>query len=1040
MKNFILILCLATFSQWVYAQNKQITGRVVDTKGEAAIGASILEKGTTNGTITDFDGNFKLTVGPKAVLQISYIGYKTQEIPVANKTKLNITMEEDTEVLDEVVVVGYGAQKKESVVGAISQVSSKELLKSPAANISQAIAGKISGVITSQTSGAPGSDDMKIYIRGRASFAGDNQPLILVDGVEREFSQIAPDDIESISTLKDASATAVYGVRGANGVMLITTKRGKEQKPTVSLTANWQIQSPTRQDTYLDSYNSVVLLEEALANDGLPSQYSASDIEMYKRASAGQLSGIDALLYPNVDWYDTVLRNSAPAQRYNVNIQGGTKRMRYFTSAEYYNQQGLFKEFSQDEYGNKSNSSFKRFAFRANLDFLMTKDLTLSVNFGTRFEERRGPNSNESRDGTYSQAFYEMNHTPGWLFPVSYTVGEGEDQKTLYSGSSQYQNNIVARFAKAGFYRSTNTINETNFIVDYKMDWLTKGLAAKGMVSFDYDAYYRRAFSADFATYELNDRTNYNSIDAYTQFNTDTELAYLGNDQTTTYKLYMEFQLNWARKFGKHDITAMALYNQNDYRYQADLAERYQGLVGRATYGYDDRYLAEVNFGYNGSENFAKGKRYGLFPSFALGWVISNEPFYKKSNISKIMNSLKIRGSLGWVGNDRVWAYDPVANTSTEARFIYLQQYEYVDTSNTDNSYIFGIGDNRVQGIRQGRVANKDVSWETSRKLNIGLEAGLFNNALTFNIDYFHERRSDILTQVQTMPSYVGTVFSPANIGIVQNQGVELEVNHSRFIGPDFSYSIKGNMSFARNKVIDMGTPLGVLPYQRPEGYPIDTPLKLITLGYFQDYDDIERSPSQLALEGNTEVHPGDLKYKDINGDGVIDRADFIRTGYPLVPEIQYGINLSLSYKGFDVGVLFQGSTHVSFDKNWEAMWAFSNGDNVYDKHWSYWTPEMGDANAKYTQMYGKYQNNEAGADYTLSDGSYIRLKNLDIGYTLPKKITEKAFIKTIRIYFSALNLATWAKEPYLDPDNRDNRAANMPPMKAYNFGLNINF
>jgi len=320
------------------------------------------------------------------------------------------------------------------------------------------------------------------------------------------------------------------------------------------------------------------------------------------------------------------------------------------------------------------------------------------------------------------------------------------------------------------------------------------------------------------------------------------------------------------------------------------------------------------------------------------------------------------------------------------------------------------------------------------------LEAGLFNNALTFNIDYFHERRSDILTQVQTMPSYVGTVFSPANIGIVQNQGVELEVNHSRFIGPDFSYSIKGNMSFARNKVIDMGTPLGVLPYQRPEGYPIDTPLKLITLGYFQDYDDIERSPSQLALEGNTEVHPGDLKYKDINGDGVIDRADFIRTGYPLVPEIQYGINLSLSYKGFDVGVLFQGSTHVSFDKNWEAMWAFSNGDNVYDKHWSYWTPEMGDANAKYTQMYGKYQNNEAGADYTLSDGSYIRLKNLDIGYTLPKKITEKAFIKTIRIYFSALNLATWAKEPYLDPDNRDNRAANMPPMKAYNFGLNINF
>ena len=296
-------------------------------------------------------------------------------------------------------------------------MSSKELLKSPSGNVSQALAGKISGVITSQTSGAPGADDAQIYIRGRASFAGDNQPLILVDGVEREFSQISPDDIESISVLKDASATAVYGVRGANGVMLITTKRGKDQKPTVSLTANWQVQSPTRKDTYLDSYDSVVLLEEARANDGLGSQYSAYDIEMYKKSRNGQLSGLDAMLYPNVDWYDTVLRSTAPAQRYNVNVQGGTKRVRYFASAEYYNQQGLFKNFSTDQYGNSSNSSYRRYAFRGNLDFLVTDDLTVSVNFGTRFEERRGPNSDERLDGSYSEVFYELNHTPGWLFP-----------------------------------------------------------------------------------------------------------------------------------------------------------------------------------------------------------------------------------------------------------------------------------------------------------------------------------------------------------------------------------------------------------------------------------------------------------------------------------------------------------------------------------------------------------------------------------------------------------------------------------------------
>lgn len=615
--GLLLMLVLLMSGQLLFAQSRQVTGVVKDPAGETIIGASVLEKGTTNGTITDFDGNFSLNVSSdKAVLVISYVGYKTQEISIAGKNSLIVTLPEDTETLEEVVVVGYGAQKKESVVGAISQVSSKELLSSPAANVSQAIAGKISGVITTQTSGAPGSDDTQINIRGRATFAGDGSPLILVDGVERSFSQIAPDDIESISVLKDASATAVYGVRGANGVMLITTKRGKEQKPEVNLTANWQIQSPTRKDTYLDSYQSVTLLEEALANDGLPSQFSANDIEMYRKSVAGQLNGLEAMLYPNVDWYDQVLKSSAPAQRYNVSVRGGTKRMRYYASGEFYDQKGLVKNLSQDMYGNSSSPSYRRYAFRANMDLFLTKDLTFSVNFGTRFEERRGSNTNESNN--YSETFYELNHTPGWLFPVSYEVQNGESTRTLYGGSSQYQNNIVGRLAQGGYYRATNTINETNFIVDYKLGWLTEGLSTKGMVSFDYDSYYKRLFSADFATYELNDRDNYTQIDAYNRFNTDGELAY-SKATSTTYKLYMEAQLNYARSFGKHDVTAMVLYNQNDYRYNSELAKRYQGLVGRLTYGYDDRYLAEINAGYNGSENFIKGKRFGFFPRLLRG-------------------------------------------------------------------------------------------------------------------------------------------------------------------------------------------------------------------------------------------------------------------------------------------------------------------------------------------------------------------------------------------------------------------------------------
>ena len=1023
MKNFILILCLATFSQWVYAQNKQITGRVVDTKGEAAIGASILEKGTTNGTITDFDGNFKLTVGPKAVLQISYIGYKTQEIPVANKTKLNITMEEDTEVLDEVVVVGYGAQKKESVVGAISQVSSKELLKSPAANISQAIAGKISGVITSQTSGAPGADDMKIYIRGRASFAGDNQPLILVDGVEREFSQIAPDDIESISTLKDASATAVYGVRGANGVMLITTKRGKEQKPTVSLTANWQIQSPTRQDTYLDSYNSVVLLEEALANDGLPSQYSASDIEMYKRASAGQLSGIDALLYPNVNWYDTVLRNSAPAQRYNVNIQGGTKRMRYFTSAEYYNQQGLFKEFSQDEYGNKSNSSFKRFAFRANLDFLMTKDLTLSVNFGTRFEERRGPNSNESRDGTYSQAFYEMNHTPGWLFPVSYTVGEGEDQKTLYSGSSQYQNNIVARFAKAGFYRSTNTINETNFIVDYKMDWLTKGLAAKGMVSFDYDAYYMRAFNADFATYELNDRNNYNSIDAYTQFNTDTELAYLGNNQTTTYKLYMEFQLNWARKFGKHDITAMALYNQNDYRYQADLAERYQGLVGRATYGYDDRYLAEVNFGYNGSENFMRGRRFGFFPSFSAGWRINQESFMQDASW---IDNLKLRASWGQLGNiNNVGQYDYFAT--------YVQGGNY----NFENTI--------VSGIREGKPANPGLGWETVTITNVGVDFDILNGLFSFTGEFYDKQTKDILLSYPS-PAEVGINSDykvSQNIGKVSNKGLEFNISHNKSIG-DFSYTVGFNLSKNWNKVKDLGAndPMIEDPWIKKVGYAIGTFYGFRSDGLLTQ-EDIDNG--NYITDGIT-PQAGDIKYVDLDGDGKLTDKDRDYLACD-VPDITYGVNLNLRYKGFELSMFGQGVTGTMVRFYQEQAWAFSDNASPREFHLKRWTVDNPDPNAAYPRIYPRTSAhstfNNKFSDFWLFDSDYFRIKNITFGYNFNKHQIQHLGVYALKLYVSAENPFTIRADHRMedfDPETPSGRGTDTRGTSSISLGVNLTF
>lgn len=1027
LPRLLLTLILTVSVQLTFAQGRIVTGKVTDTNGDEAIGASVLEKGTKNGTVTDVDGTFRIVVENDAVLQISYIGYITQEVPVGNRTSLNIILATNEEMLEEVVVVGYGAQKKESVIGAISQVTSSDLLGTPSANISQAIAGKIPGVITTQTSGAPGSDDTQIFIRGRASFAGDNQPLILVDGIEREFSQIAPDDIETISVLKDASATAVYGVRGANGVMLITTKRGREQKPVVSLTANWQSQSPTRDDTYLNAYNSVLLLEEALANDGLTSQYSAADLEMYKKSSNGELKGLDALLYPDVDWYDTVLRNSAPAQRYNVNIQGGTKRMRYFVSAEYYNQKGLFKNFSTDQFGNKSNSSYSRYAFRANLDFLMTRNLTLSVNFGTRFEERNGPNSDERRNGSYSEVFYEMNHTPGWIFPVAYEIGEGEEMKNLYGGSSQYQNNIVARLAGGGFYRATNTINETNFILDYKMDWLTSGLSGKAMVSFDYDSYYNRQFTANFATYELNDRNNYQSINAYNQFNTDTELAYAGHNQTTLYKLYMEYQLNYARRFGVHDITAMVLYNQNDYRYQAELAERYQGLVGRITYGYDDRYLAEANFGYNGSENFMSGNRFGFFPSLSLGWRISNESFMESTQ--EWLHNLKLRASYGEVGND-VYLLN-----GSKQRFLYQAIWTQLS-----NAYYFGTTGNT--GIYESQYPNYGVTWERAHKYNAGVDFGLWGSMVDGSIDIFHEKRKDILTPYQTRPEWVGVNMAAGNLGETKNSGFEIELRHHKRIGKDFRYNVGFTFSHAQNEIINRDEPAGKTDYRKQEGHPINQYFGLVCDG-FVTAADLANPDFPVSTFGT--VQAGDLKYRDMNNDGFIDDRDETFIGYSDIPENSYSVTLGCDYKGIGFSIMFQGVDKVSRYYDAEAMYAFVNGGKAKEHHLDRWNPNRTEAenlaNAQYPLLHydGHGDHNQRRNSFFLKNGSFFRLKNIEVSYSIPTRYINKLYMSDCRLYINANNLITWDHlDGLCDPESQGSN--RYPIMKAVNFGVNIKF
>jgi len=1010
MKKHIILYLFLFIGSALFGQKSTVAGIVVDSKtGEPLMGVSIYNSKEKAGTITDINGNFSLSLkGQAADLNISYIGYKSMVVPVKENKTLSVKLEENQQNLDEVVVIGYGTQKKETMVGAVSSIKSKSLLTVPASNLTQSIAGKVSGVAVVQSSGEIGRDEAAIYIRGKATFSDENaKPLIIVDGIIREgFAQIDPNEIETINILKDASATAVYGVKGANGVVIVTTKRGITGKPQISVTTQVASNFPMRLHRALDSYHSVLLKNEVLNNAGSQPEYTASDLMKYR-------TNVSPYTHPDVDWIDEIMKPYSIQQQYNVNVRGGTKTVRYFISGGFFNQDSPFK-------GDKI-TKFDRYNFRSNLDIDITKNLLASINLGARIEDRNYPASMQYNTWEIYHAAYARS---GRKYPAYNMDGS-------YAGDTDFPN-IHATIEDSGVFEENKNTLEVGINLQYKLDKLIRGLSVKGQVAYDDDSKHGKVYNKNVAVYQYQYAT-----DTYIQNGQDRPLRWGWEYVDNFRKTYVETGLTYQREFGKHNVNVLLLGNRMISGFNTELPYASQGVVGRFVYGYASKYLAEFNVGYNGSENFAKGRRYGLFPAFATGWVLSNEKFFKESSLYKIINNLKLRASLGWVGNDRAWSYDPVSRTTSTARFIYLQQYEY---ATSDNSYMFGVGDNIVNGIRQGLIANPGVSWETSRKLNIGIESSFFNSLINLNVDYFHELRTNILTSLQAVPGYIGTTFSPANIGEVMNQGFEVELTHNYEVNKDFSYNIKGNFSFARNKIINMGTSNSVLPYQRAEGYSIDTPLKLVTIGYFQDYKDIENSPSQLALDGNSDVRPGDLKYKDVNQDGVIDHNDFIRTGYPTVPEIQYGINFGASYKGFDFSVMFQGTANVSFDKNWEIMWAFSNGDNVYPQHWYYWTPETGNSKAQYTELYGKYQNNEAGADYTLSDGRYIRLKNLDFGYTLPQKFTEKIGIKIIRVYVSGLNLFTWSKEPYLDPDNRNNRGGYMPPMQSFNFGANINF
>lgn len=1044
MKKFLLIFVLTLICSSLFSQNR-VSGIVVDDNGIPLPGVSVVEKGAIsatstkpNGTVSDVSGKFSLsTRQPQGILSFSFIGMTTISRTFKGSEVLKITMTESKTDLDEVVVVGYGSQKKVSVVGAISTVSTKELVQSPAANLSNALAGRLTGLTTVQNTGQPGKDDASLFIRGRSTWVNAT-PLYIVDGVEREnFTQVDANEVETISILKDASATAVYGVRGANGVLIITTKRGKDQKPVVSLSAQYGLQQPVRLPNYMNSYKTALLRNEAYLNDG----YSADQLPFQPNALEAFRTHSDPYHYPDVDWYKEVLKPSTPQSQYNLNVRGGTKTARYFLSAGYFNQEGLFNTNMNADYN--TNYQFNRFNFRSNLDIDVSKYLTVTVSMTARMEDTNEPGATGFTTGENQMAFGSLTRTTPYETPVFQANGK--------PGVGPAGVNPWLTVNGFGFTQNKKDVVESSISLNYKLDNITPGLFAKALVS--YDSYYseQKVFSKQTQAFRLDSGPD--EDDSYTLFGQDTKLNYTGGYLGDYSKTYLEGSLNYSHKFDKHNFTGMLLGNMDEKRNSGVyIPFRTMGLSARVTYDYDQRYFGEVNMGYNGSENFERGKRFGLFPALAAGWVISNEEFFKNS--IRFIDFMKVRASYGMVGNDKIGG----------GRFMYSEEYS------TRNGWVapsvpnFGVNGGSVDIITLSRIANPNLTWEKANKYNLGLETNFFDSHLTTVFDGFLEYRRDILMDRASIPLYLGVTPPSANIGKTKNSGLELEVKYSNKIGKDFDYWVRANYSYAKNIVVAKDEPANKIPWQKEEGYSINQFYGYQVLGFF-DITDFDSNGNLIGKDSKGVQYakqlvgeapkPGDFIYKDVNADGVVDDRDKVAIGYADIPEGTYGFSYGFNWKGFDFSMMWQGSYNVSLRIGSEVMYEFCEGGKVQDFHegrWAYYTdPFTGKlVDTRATATYPRLHSQSSSPNWTpnsffLYNSSYLKLRNMEIGYTLPIKQLKSLGISQLRVYANGNNLLTFSKVKQVDPEgpgtgsNRE-RGWNYPQLALYNMGINVTF
>ena len=1033
---FMMMICCLS----IQAQKINVKGHVVDGSGEELIGATVKIKGNPNaGTVTDMDGNFMISVpSENSVLVVTYVGMNTQEVKVGKKREFKITLADDNS-LGEVVVVGYGQQKKASVVGSITQTTGEVLERAAGvSDIGAALTGNLPGVTTMQGNGMPGEEEPQIIIRGSSSW-NNSDPLVLVDGIERPMSSVDISSVESISVLKDASATAVYGVKGANGVILITTKRGQEGKAKIDVGFNTTLKSPSKLPNKYDSYDALMLRNRAIEHElGVtPESWANIRSQEFINNYRNQTTQEQRERYPNVDWQDALFKDAAMSYNANVNVSGGTKFVRYFASADYVHEGDLFRVYDNGR-NYKSGYGFDRINVRSNLDFTITPTTTLKVNLAGSNGVKKAPMLNDINSNDAWQMGQQWSGAYN-IAPDVFLPKYSDGTWGYYDAVSNTTNSAMI-LSTGGASKTTTTRINTDFTLEQKLDFITKGLNFRATVSWDNNFIEVKRGINDAnnnpvqkwinpdtgnVSYRYNNETN-NKFD-YQQPLGWTTMAGEVNNSATVRNLYYQTQLNWARKFGKHDVSAMGLFSRQENARGSVIPTYREDWAFRATYNYDGRYFIEYNGAYNGSEKFSKDNRFAFFNSGAIGWTVTEEKFMKNLRDKHIIDMLKFRASYGEIGDDNLG--DPFLDSN---RWLYMSQWAYGGNTIMDEKYNKSI----YTWYREASIGNENVKWETVKKLNIGADYGFLGGLITGSFDVFRDVRDDILVRgnERSVPSYLGGSAPTANLGKVRTTGYEWEVKLNKTFANGLRLWGNFNMTHAKNKVLIKDDP-GMAPSNlRKAGYAINQNKAWLSNGYLNNIDDLYGSPAHDVNENYRLV--GDYYIIDYNGDGVVDSNDKAPYGYSNSPQNTYNATIGFEWKGFSAFAQFYGVTNVTREV---SLTSFGSKLNTVFDQGSWWDKDNTNADVR-VPRWGATTSTYSNGTQFLYDGSYIRLKNVEIAYTWTKGWIKHLGINYLKVYLNGNNLWLWTRMP----DDRESNLSTWGALGAYptvrRFNLGVKF